>query len=203
MAPTIYLIGASHARRLSGPFTKQAEEGGFRVVSRCTSGAPYRALEWPDLDSASKDDLVLVLPFGNDVNSKKCAEKDRRTGIWHLLRFEPKSDRYFQIRFQELKERIQKLPCRVFICENFWRLLCCSLHNHKNWLSYQNSINKQIFEFFKPLDNVTVIKHREIVGSNFDRKKAKNCGEYKKLQFDAVHFKSYEVIAQNLLDRMI
>ena len=113
MVFTIHLIGASHAKRLSQPLTELAAKQNYQVVSHCTPGKPYRAIRWPDLSSVTKDDIVLLLLFGNDVNARECVERDRRTGKWHLLRFEPRSDRYFQIRFQELKERIQNLPCKV------------------------------------------------------------------------------------------
>jgi len=203
MVPTIHLIGASHAKRLSDPLKKQAGPKNYHVVSHCTPGAPYQATKWPDLSSVTKDDIVLLLLFGNDVNSRDCTERDRRTGKWHLLKFEPRSDRYFQIRFQELKERIQNLPCKVFIVENFFRLLCCDLHQHKNWISYQNSINKSLCEFFSSVDQVTVIKHRQIIDLNYKKKQHRRIEENIKLLYDAVHFRTYSVIAQNILKQMI
>ena len=203
MVPTIHLIGASHAKRLSQPLTELAAKQNYQVVSHCTPGKPYRAIRWPDLSSVTKDDIVLLLLFGNDVNARECAERDRRTGKWHLLRFEPRSDRYFQIRFQELKEKLQNLPCKVFIVENFFRLLCCSLHQHKEWVSYQNKVNRQIFEFFSVIDNVTIIKHREIVGLDHKKRKHRIIGEYIKLQYDAVHFRNYGIIARSILGQMI
>ena len=203
MVLTIHLIGASHAKRLSQPLTELATKQNYQVVSHCTPGKPYQAIRWPDLSSVTKDDIVLLLLFGNDVNARECAEKDRRTGKWHLLRFEPRSDRYFQIRFQELKERIQNLPCKVFIVENFFPLLCCDLHQHKNWISYQNSINKRLCEFFSSVHNVTVIKHRKIVDLNYKKKQHRRIEEYIKLLYDAVHFRTYLVIAQNILKQMI
>jgi len=203
MVPTIHLIGASHAKRLSQPLTELAAKQNYQVVSHCTPGKPYRAIKWPDLSSVTKDDIVLLLLYTNDVNSRDCVERDRRTGKWHLLRFEPRSDRYFQIRFQELKERIQNLPCKVFIVENFFRLLCCSLHQHKEWVSYQNKVNRQIFEFFSVIDNVTIIRHREIVGLDHKKGKHRIIGEYVKLQYDAVHFRNYGIIARSILGQMI
>jgi hypothetical protein len=203
MVFTIHLIGASHARRLTQPLTELAAKQNYKVVSHCTPGKPYRAIKWPDLGLVTKDDIVLLLLFGNDVNARECAERDRRTGKWHLLRFEPRSDRYFQIRFQELKEKLQNLPCKVFLCDNFYRLLCCEIHRHKNWISYQNGINTQIFEFFAKIDNITVVKHREIVGLDFKKKKYKDITTYIKLMYDSVHFASYRCIAQNLLNKMI
>jgi len=203
MVPTIHLIGASHAKRLSPSLTEFAAKQNYQVVSHCTPGKPYRAIRWPDLSSVARDDIVLLLLFGNDVNARECVERDRRTGKWHLLRFEPRSDRYFQIRFQELKERIQNLPCKVFIVENFFRLLCCELHQHKNWLSYQNSVNRKINEFFTFSVNIKIIKHREIVGLDHKKRKHRIIGEYIKLQYDAVHFRNYVIIARSILDQMI
>jgi len=95
------------------------------------------------------------------------------------------------------------LPCKVFIVENFFRLLCCDLHQHKNWVSYQNSINKNLCEFFARINSVTVLKHREIVDLDHKKGNHRKIEEYKKLQYDAVHFRNYSVIARKILDRMI
>jgi hypothetical protein len=138
----------------------------------------------------------VVIPFGNDLHIRRFVRFDKDLKVFHLDKFVPYPEEYWNSLFSQLQGRLSRRNCKIAVISNFYRHLCCNAHRHKGWLSYQTKINKNIQELFEN-SSVKVIDHRLLLDDH--RILKKNLSKYPKLQCDSVHFRDYLPIAKNLL----
>ena len=193
----IFIVGASHGKRLGKALRRHQDCGTvFQVFCYCVPGKPFYNLIWPDLSSLLPTDLLIVIPFGNDLVERRYIQKSVQDRKIHLTQFVPRTDAYFVPRYQALSEKLKVVRAKVRILNNFYRHLCCPQHKFTGWVSYQNKINKEIVRNFTTA-RVKVLDHRSLLGLPFW--KAKVIQEYSRLQSDSVHFWDYMNIANNIL----
>jgi hypothetical protein len=193
---TIHVVGASHGRRIGNALKGLAGYGTeFQVSFQCTGGKKFEELYWPNLKNLLENDLLIIVPFGNDLVERKFVSKHK--GVIHLNQFVPRDNKYFDRLFQLLAAKLSKTHCNVRILTNFYRHLCCRKHDHDGWLSYQNEVNRKIFAKFHSSGKIQVVDHRSLLPLNF--KKAKDTKRYRALQTDSVHFADYTVLANKIL----
>jgi hypothetical protein len=191
----IILVGASHGWRLFQALKRvPGYNSTFKVTCLCVRGARFADLFWPQ--TVKKDDFLVVIPFGNDLHIRRFVRFDKYLKVFHLDKFLPYPDEYWNNLFAQLQERLSGKNCKIAVINNFYRHLCCEAHRHKGWLSYQTKINKNIQKLFEN-SSVKVIDHRLLLDNH--RILKKNPFEYRKLQGDSVHFRDYLPIAKNLL----
>jgi hypothetical protein len=119
--------------------------------------------------------------------------------VFHLERFVPYPDDYWDNLLAQLQGRLAGKNCKIAVINNFYRHLYCNAHRHEGWLSYQTKINKKIQDFFENT-SVKVIDHRLLLDNH--RILKKNLARYRRLQSDAVHFRDYLPIAKSLLRQL-
>jgi len=193
---TIHVVGASHGRRIGEALKKLKGYGTlFQVSFNCIGGKKFEELNWPNLKNIEENDLLIIVPFGNDLVERKYIFKSK--GIIHLKHFLPRDNKHFDRLFQLLAAKISKINCNVRILTNFYRHFCCRIHDHEGWLSYQNEVNRKIFARFHTSGKIQVVDHRSLLPLNF--KKAKDTKRYRALQTDSVHFADYTVLAEKIL----
>jgi hypothetical protein len=193
---TVYIVGASHGRRIGEALKRVSGYGTeFQVSFHCIGGKKFEELYWPSLKNIAENDLLIVVPFGNDLVERKFVFKNK--GIIHLNHFVPRDNKHFDRLFQLLAAKISKTNCNVRILTNFYRHFCCRDHDHEGWLSYQNEVNRKIFSRFHTSGKIQVVDHRSLLPLNF--KKAKDTKRYWALQTDSVHFADYTVLAEKII----
>jgi lysophospholipase L1-like esterase len=194
---TITVVGASHGKRLCQALRRHQDYGKQFVVNDLSQpGKPYFDLAWPKLETLSENDLLIVIPLGNDLVERKYVYRENSTGIIHLKSFVPRADSYFETRFEDLAEKLSKANCKIRLINNVYRHNCCPVHRHPGWLSYQNKINRQIEQRFNSA-KICVIDHRKFIPLSF--REAKNVSNYRSFQKDSVHFKNYSYMADFIL----
>jgi hypothetical protein len=191
----IILVGASHGWRLFQALKRIPGYGiSFKVTCLCVRGARFADLFWPQ--TVNKDDFLVVIPFGNDLHIRRFVRFDNDLKVFHLNRFVPYPDEYWNNLFDQLQARLAGRNCKIRVINNFYRHLCCNAHRHKGWLSYQTKIKIKIQDLFENT-SVKVIDHRLLLDDY--RILKKNLSRYRRLQCDSVHFRDYLPIAKNLL----
>ena len=69
---TIHVVGASHGRRIGNALKKQKGYGTqFQVSFNCIGGKKFEELNWPNLKNIEENDLLVIVPFGNDLVERK------------------------------------------------------------------------------------------------------------------------------------
>jgi hypothetical protein len=195
----IILVGASHGWRIYGSLKAASGYGiTYTVTCLCVRGAKFSDLIWPK--TVQKDEILIVIPFGNDLIARKYVKFDKRTRVIHLEKFIPYPKTYWEDLLEKLAAKVLDRSCRVLVIDNFYRHFCCDAHRHKGWLSYQTSVNKKIREKFQNT-SIEIIDHRQLLDA--PRFYKKNILEYRRLQQDSVHFRDYSPIAKNLLKMLL
>ncbi len=196
---TVYVVGASYGRRIGDALKRLAGYGTeFQVSFHCVWGKKFEDLYWPNSKNLSQDDLLIIVPFGNDLVERKFVFKNK--GIIHLKHFEPRDNKHFDQLFQLPAAKLSKNHCNVRVLTKFYRHFCCRKHDHAGWLSYQNEVNRKIFSRFHTSGKIQVVDHRSLLPLNF--KKAKDTKRYRALQTDSVHFVDYTVLAEKILQTL-
>jgi hypothetical protein len=196
---TVFVVGASHGRRIGEALKKLAGYGTeFQVSSQCIGGKGFEELNWPNLKNLLENDVLIIVPFGNDLVERKFVSK--KGGLIHLNQFVPRDNKYFDRLFQLLASKLSKTNCIVRILTNFYRHLCCRKHQHAGWLSYQNEVNKKIYSKFHTRGKIQVVDHRYLLPLTF--RQAKDTEKYRALQTDSVHFADYTVLAKKILSTL-
>ena len=104
---TVYIVGASHGRRIGDALKTLAGYGTqFQVSFNCIGGKKFDELHWPNLKDIDEKDLLIVVPFGNDLVERKYVFKNK--GIIHLKHFVPRDNKHFDRLFQLLATIYQK-----------------------------------------------------------------------------------------------
>jgi len=211
----VHCIGSSHAVRIAQSLNKTPGVGEeFSVDSTCAqSGKVFKDINWPDFSKYDEKDVLIIVPFGNDVfrrNSIKI-ERLKKGKIIHLVKSAPTSDEHLASLCESLSEKLKGTKAEVIIVSSFYRhLFCCAdlrkvspkaesyKHNHPGLLGIQNRKNKFILSFFK--GSYLVFRHEALL---FDscKKATLQIVEYRKKQPDSVHFndKVYLGIVNRLL----
>ncbi len=191
----IILVAASNGWRLFQALQRIPGYGTtFTVTCLCVRGATFFNLVWPT--TVKDDDVLVVIPFGNDLVSRNFVKFDKKTGVIHLEKFVPFEKTYWERLLKSLANKLSDKNCSVFVIDNFYRHFCCDTHRHKGWLSYQTTVNKGIRKRFEN-SQITVVDHTQLLGN--PRIYKRNHLEYRKLQRDSVHFRDFSPIARNLL----
>ena len=199
---TLWIVGSSHGVRIGKELKKIVipAADAFEIKNLSKRGARYEQLNWPNPDQVGVNDVILVIPFGN--NLVKRGSVKRENGIWHLTDYQPESETRLQTLAENLKGKCTKYTCKVFIVTNFYRLFCCNLHIHPGWLVFQKKFNISLENRFKRLNNpnIRVLDHRYLVDGTSGGKQAKRSVHYyMSLQYDSVHFRDYHCIANSIL----
>jgi stalled ribosome alternative rescue factor ArfA len=197
----IILVGASHGWRLFRALKRIPGYGTtFKVTCLCVRGAKFVDLFWPQ--TVKESDFLVVIPFGNDLHPRKFVRFDGYLKVFHLDKFVPYTEEYWNILFTKLHERLSDKNCKIIVIDNFYRHFCCDAHKHKGCLRYQTKINKNIQKYFenssvKVVDHVLLLENPRII--------KRNHLEYRKLQCDSVHFRDYfancKELAKNALKK--
>ena len=193
----IYIIGSSHGKRLGQVLRRHKDCGTkFQVFCYSVPGKSFDNLVWPDLSKLSSTDLLIIIPFGNDLVDRKYIHRGVQDRIIHLTKFVPRTDEYFLPKYRSLSDKLEGVRANIRILGNFYRHLCCQKHIFPGWIAYQNKINRQIAEFFSGTQ-VQVLDHRSLLPLKFWE--AKNVRLYSAQQYDSVHFRDYTTIAEKIL----
>jgi len=195
--PTIYIIGASigfaiglQMSRLPGIKDK------YRVKNLCRKGAKFMDLVWPKASEVKEHDIVLIFPFGNDLQKGKYSRDAEPPRTFHLLEFVGVDDVTMNVYYALLIARIQKYQAKIFIVTCFYRFLC-PCHIHPNFLRFYMDQNRYMFQTFANFENVKVLDHRTLVSDQVGKAK-RNSSFYASLLYDQVHFKDNSVIARRI-----
>ena len=88
----------------------------------------------------------------------------------HLTKFVPNKFTYLEKIFNLLIQKVENLPCKVYIFDNIYRHLnCCKLHHYKGLVRFQQIVNLKLHKILKPVPNITVLDHRRFLGFNFQK----------------------------------
>ena len=192
----LVLVGASHGERLYEALRTLPSYGTeFTAVSWCKKGKTFENLNWPH--SLAENDLLICIPFGNELTPRSNTFYCKKTRICHLLRFEPYTAEYWDRLYRQLENKLHTLGGKAVIIDNIYRHVCCTSHKHPGWISYQQALNKQIRSRFSS-ETCRVVDHRQLLPLGF--KKARSILEHRGLQYDSVHFRDYKPLAKRLLD---
>ena len=198
--PTIYIIGASigfaiglQMSRLPGIKDK------YRVKNLCRKGAKFLDLVWPKASEVKENDIILIFPFGNDLQKGKYSRDAQAPRAFHLLEFvgidDATRDLYYALLMATV-ERYQAKQAKIFIVTCFYRFLC-PCHIYPNFLKFYMEQNRYMFQTFANFENVKVLDHRTLVSDQVGKAK-RDSSFYASLLYDQVHFKDNSVIARRI-----
>ena len=185
---TIYFVGSSHAKRLCREaYNVEKIKNNYCVRDFTRPGSLFENLVWPERSTLDKDDIIIFQSFGNNILQKHIEKLD---GKIHLTKFVPNKFSYLEKIFNQLKEKIKNLPCKVFIFDNVYRHLnCCKKHLFKGLARFQQLVNIKLHKILNTEPNITVLDHRRFLGFNF--RKIWKIAKYSQiLSHDGVHLKS-------------
>jgi hypothetical protein len=186
----------------------------FSVDSTCAqSGKVFKDINWPDFSKYDKKDVLIIIPFGNDIFRRNSIriERLRKGKIIHLVKSAPTSEEHLASLCESLKKKLNGTKAEVIIVTSFFRhLFCCENlreigsgakkveHNHSGIVGIQNRKNEFIEKYFK--GDYLVLRHETLAFNTY--RAGRQAREYRKKQPDAVHFsdKVYWEIAEKLLD---
>ena len=198
---TLWIVGSSHGVRIGDAMKRKLlDTDNLTVQNLSKRGARYEQLNWPNPDQVSLDDILLIIPFGNNLVKRGSVKMENR--MWHLTNYQPESETRLQILADNLEKKCLLYTCKVFIVTNFYRLFCCRLHTHPGWLVFQKKFNISLEKRFKTLNNpnIRVLDHRYLVDGTSGGKQARlDVKYYITLQYDSVHFRNYNCIAGSIL----
>jgi hypothetical protein len=215
----VHCIGSSHAVRIARSLAQSPGFGEeFSVDSTCAqSGKVFKDINWPDFSKYDKEDVLIIIPFGNDIfqrNSIKI-ERLKKGKIIHLVKSAPTSDEHLASLCESLNEKLKGTKAEVIIVTSFFRhLFCCAdlrkinpkaesyKHNHPGLLGIQERKNRFILSFFKG-SGYLVCRQESLLFDTFSEIRRVPKVEYRKKQPDSVHFndKVYLDIVNKLLEQ--
>jgi hypothetical protein len=143
------LVGSSHAALLNRPLQQFSKKLNFHFETFSQPGATYEQLRFPNPDVLSESDILVVIPFGNDVFEKNSHEITRtaKGKIIHLKRYAPTSDTVLKGLFTKLQQRLDKYKCRKYVLDSFLKYVdCCQKHTieYPKSLNHQKKTNKRL-----------------------------------------------------------
>jgi len=202
------LVGSSHAARLSRFLAHKLHEHGFELIQFCIPGANFERLQFPDPEILRESDILIVIPFGNDIferNSHQIVRSNEGKTI-HLKKFAPTSESVLKELFKKLQQKLSLFKCRKFILDSFLKYVhCCPKHTSEfpRTIKHQQKCNKSLKRHFTGTD-ITVLDHLKLFVTP-QRQGYINLKYYKMHMVDAVHFsaKTYEHMAAKLVKAVI
>lgn len=202
MNPKVYVVGASHGLRLAAQLEKiENFKSKYILRSFCIRGKKFRDLPFPQTEKSSEQDILIVIPFGNDLQ-KSLVKFDKNDRKLHLTTYKPISEKEYDRLCEELYDKVVQFPGKVLIITNFLRYLCCEAHEYKGWVSLQKKFNSTLAAKFQSLkESVKIVDHYSLVDDQVGRKTVKKVKHYRKLQSDSVHFKNYRIIAERIFNQ--
>ncbi len=194
---TIFIVGASIGFSVGLAMARlPGIETSFRIVNLCKKGAKFPELVWPKFSEVGENDILLIFPFGNDL----------QTGFWykdytlgrqfHLREFVKLEQSVMESYYAELTARILKYQGKITLVTCFYRFLC-TCHKHPGLVAYYKERNSELISEFSKYDKVTVLDHRTLVSEQVYRAK-RDIKFYASLLHDQVHFKDNSVIAKRI-----
>ena len=194
----LWIVGSSHGVRLGRELEKIPDiREKYEIKNYSIRGCKYENLVFPAVDKVEKGDLLIILPFGNNIIRKGVSFYG---GKFHLTKYCPISLKEYQDLCEDLYQKTLLYSGNILIISNFYRHLCCPVHTYKGWISLQRKFNNLLKEKFAGLESIgiKVLDHLRLVHAYLGVRKVKQLGVYSGLQVDAVHFKDYSVIARNV-----
>jgi lysophospholipase L1-like esterase len=199
--PKLVVFGSSHATRL----LRQCQENSklnnkYQIVGNTKPGTTWFSLNvnWELLLDLTDKDLLVVQFLGNDL-LKKNIQITQNPHIFHLYKFEPKSDTYVNLVRKKLKELLAQVKAEIVIIDDPYRhLSCCTQHSHHGGelLRYLTKRNRELKRFFS---EYTVLDHRKIITS-YSNRRFRHMATYRSMFVDTVHLhdKFYAEWAESL-----
>ena len=198
------LIGSSHGKKLIIAIYKNPEFlAKFDIFDFTKPGASWNQLVFPEiLNTFTEIDVLLLMPFGNDLFNKHIQITRSPKKVIHLTRFEPRTAGFIVNLCQQLKSKVSQYKCQIFAFDNVQRhLFCCPRHIYPGVAKYQKDTNSLIRENLGP--KVQALNHTRFLGIN--PKKVRKASDYHEILLtDSVHMYSryYEAMSVQLLRRM-
>ena len=197
--PKLLVLGSSHAQRIFNAIQRSNLYKKYEILTCFKSGARIFDLDLSIIAQLSKDDIVIIQLFGNEI-LKKAIQIERRSNggkTIHLTKFSPCPQEKIQQGYKKLLQALNSnqsiLSSNVFIIDNAIRHLnCCKNHVFKGLFAFQAKQNKILARTFKKFN---VLDHRRLIGSKRSVKRS-----YYEMFFDTVHFRSevYDTLVRNL-----
>jgi hypothetical protein len=203
----IHVIGSSHAKRIG---TKMARISGLgtNISNLGVPGAKFDQMVWPAIQDVQAGDILLVSPFGNELQKYKC----KRVGtVWKIQRYHPISKTEYLALIEKLKSKLAEYSdslCDKYIVTNFYRCLGLPTDQfqHPGWLKLQRSFNKILENIGRDRSfgaSTYIIKHQDIVDrERVGRILGKDWKRYADLQYDGIHFRNYSIIARQIVHQI-
>ena len=202
-------MGSSHASRFRVHLEQLSKKFKFDLKVIAKPGAVYNQLVFPDPSELCESDILILLPFGNNLFEKKSfrIENSRKGRIIHISDYKPTPESEIKRLFINLQQKLKKYTCRVFILDSFFKYVnCCEQHvaAFPLTLKHQRKCNRLLKEHFATLsERYTVLNHIKL----FDKPRTAKCcvSYYKERMVDSVHFTSdtYKIMAAELIKTVI
>jgi len=120
----VHCIGSSHAVRKAQSLKKSPGfKTEFSVDSTCAqSGKVFKGINWPDFSKYDREDVLIIIPFGNDIFRRNSIKIERlgKGKIIHLVNPAPTSDEHLASLCGSLKEKLNGTKAEVIIVTSFF-----------------------------------------------------------------------------------
>ena len=194
---TIFIIGASIGFSVGLAMARlPGIETSFRIVNLCKKGAKFPELVWPKFSEVEENDILLIFPFGNDLQTGFWYKDFTSEPQFHLREYRELEQSVLRGYYAELLARILRYQGKTTLVTCFYRFLC-TCHKHPGLVAYYKKRNAELISEFQNYDNVTVLDHRTLVSEQVYRAK-RDIKFYASLLYDQVHFKDNSVIARRI-----
>lgn len=180
--PTMKLAiyGNSHAALLSQELAKVIAKG-LQLETYCKRGAKVSSFQIPvdELSKLTEKDLLILLPFGNELLARKI-QIERNPKFIRLLECSPTSQSKLNDLYRRVRQVLGPLKCRIILIDNIHR----HVESKEAFLFFKKQ-NKIIGEMFSGIGNLTVVDHRKLLPIR--GKLLKDRSSYSKILRDGVH----------------
>jgi len=199
--PSIFIVGASHAKRLYNkliihPYIVEK----YFVQNFTKSGSHFTTQILPNTQVIKCNDIFILWTFGNILFNKRSHEKRLKgeyKGQYVLNKFDPNSLEKIQNEWKAAKRYLDQLPCTVYILDCPLRY-CLSRQIDYRIIQFQRRMNCRMNLFFQG-SRLTVLPHFKYlpVGKTF----AKDLNKYQYLFADNVHFS--DIVYAGMVTKLI
>ena len=199
--PSIYVLGASHAKRLykkliANPYISKK----YHIQNFTKSGSHFTTQPLPNTQVIKHNDILILWTFGNILFNKRSHERKLKgefKGQYVLNKFDPNSLEMIQNEWRAAKIFLEQLPCTVYILDCPLRY-CASRQIDFRIIQFQRQMNCRMNLFFQG-SRLTVLPHIKWlpVGKGF----AKDLNKYQYLFADNVHFS--DIVYAGMITKLI
>ena len=166
------------------------------VENHCKSGAKYFGLKWPHPSELSREDVLIIFPCGNDLQTGFYDRETKGSRAFHLIEFKPATDAAFDRIYTDLQATLIPYVCKILVVTSFYRFLC-PCHIHPRLIPYIKKRNIELTNKISFLPNVQVLDHRILVSEKVSKVK-RDPKKYMALLRDGIHFKDNNIIAKRI-----